>query len=74
VSVNRIVELANALLGKQIESIHESPRQGDVVDSLADIAAAGKLLGYTPAVHFDQGLGESIEWYKNHWNTAKPNA
>ena len=74
ISVNRIVELANALLGKQVEAVHESPRPGDVTDSLADISAATKSLGYTPAVHFDQGLAESIEWYKTHWNTAKSNA
>jgi nucleoside-diphosphate-sugar epimerase len=64
VSVNRIVQLANELLGKKVESIYESPREGDVMDSLADISAAKKVLGYEPIIHFDEGLRQSIDWYK----------
>jgi UDP-glucose 4-epimerase len=64
VSVNRIVQLANELLGKKVESIYESPREGDVMDSLADISAAKTVLGYEPIIHFDEGLRQSIDWYK----------
>jgi len=65
VSVNRIAQLANELLGKQVESIHESPREGDVMDSLADITAAKNVIGYEPVIHFDEGLRQSIDSYKN---------
>ena len=72
ISVNRIVELANQLSGKNVMAIHESPREGDVIDSLGDISAANELLGYAPVIHFDEGLRKSIEWYAKNW--ARPAA
>ena len=66
VTVNRIVELANELLGKKVEPIYAPPRDGDVRDSLADIREAEKVLNYTPIKHFDAGMAESIAWYRAH--------
>jgi UDP-glucose 4-epimerase len=68
VTVNRIVELANQLLNKNVKPIHEPPRAGDVRDSLADISLAKTVLNYEPVMHFDEGLRHSIDWYVNHWN------
>jgi nucleoside-diphosphate-sugar epimerase len=70
VSVNRIVKLAGELLGRRVDAIHESPRDGDVRDSVADITAAGKVLRYKPVMHFEEGLRQSIEWYKTHLNVT----
>ena len=67
VSVNRIVELSNELLGKHVRSNFAPPREGDVRDSLADIAEARRVLGYEPITTFDVGLRESIKWYAEHW-------
>ncbi len=67
VSVNRIVQLANELLGKHVQPHHEPPRPGDVRDSLADITLAKTVLQYHPITHFDDGLKQSIEWYIKHW-------
>ena len=66
VSVNRIVERANELLKKDVKPIYEPPRAGDVRDSLADISEAKRVLGYEPAVQFDEGLKRSIDWYVRH--------
>ncbi|MDB5326737.1 MAG: biosynthesis protein WbpP [Phycisphaerales bacterium] len=66
VTVNRIVELANQLLGKQVKPNHEPARPGDVRDSLADISLARSVLGYEPIKHFDEGLADSIDWYVKH--------
>jgi len=67
VSVNRIVELSNELLGKDVRSNFAPPREGDVRDSLADITEARRVLGYEPITSFDLGLRESIKWYAEHW-------
>lgn len=48
-----------------LEPRHEPARTGDVRHSLADIARARELLGYTPIVDFEQGLAESLEWYRS---------
>jgi len=61
----KLVELLNELLGTNIQPRHESPRVGDVRESLADIAQARKCLGYEPAVHFDEGLRQSIDYYRS---------
>jgi nucleoside-diphosphate-sugar epimerase len=39
-------------------------RPGDVPHSLADIARAREILGYTPIVSLEAGLEETIGWYK----------
>ena len=54
----------NRILGKEIQPLFSDPRVGDVRESLADITAAQKVLGYSPSVGFDEGLKQSIEYYK----------
>jgi UDP-glucose 4-epimerase len=59
-----LVAAINRVLGTNIQPIFAPPRIGDVRDSLADISAARKLLGYEPAVAFEEGLRRSIEYYR----------
>jgi UDP-glucose 4-epimerase len=54
----------NAILGTKIESIFQPERAGDVRDSLADIARARELLGYSPAVDLSEGLRRTVEFYR----------
>lgn len=42
----------------------EDGRPGDVKHSLADISAAEKDLGYTPKVSTQEGLNQTVAWYK----------
>jgi UDP-glucose 4-epimerase len=35
-----------------------------VRDSQADISKANRLLGYTPIVSFEQGLKNTVDWYR----------
>ncbi len=65
-SLNRIIALINRALGKHIEPIYDQPRPGDVRDSLADISAARRVLGYEPLVLFAEGLERSIAWYREN--------
>jgi len=64
VSLNRIVELANQMLGTNLTPKYRPARLSDVRRSWADISLAKKLIGYEPTVHFEQGLRQSIEWYR----------
>lgn len=59
-----LVAAINRVLGTKLEPIFESPRAGDVRDSLADISLARKVLDYKPVVDFDEGLRRSIEFYR----------
>jgi UDP-glucose 4-epimerase len=60
-----LVAAINKVLGTKIEPIFEPPRTGDVRDSLADISAARKVLGYEPRIGFEDGLRKSIEYYRS---------
>ena len=54
----------NRVLGTNFEPVHDAPRPGDVKRSLADISAARALFGYEPEVSFEEGLRQTIDWYR----------
>jgi nucleoside-diphosphate-sugar epimerase len=39
-------------------------RRGDIKHSLADISRTEQHLGYTPLVHFEEGLRKTVDWYR----------
>jgi nucleoside-diphosphate-sugar epimerase len=64
VSVNRVAEVLKSLLNKaNVKNMYVDPRVGDVRHGCADMAKAGKVLGYRPTVSFEEGLRELVEWY-----------
>jgi len=64
VSLNQLFTTLRSLVGANVEPIYEKPRAGDVRDSQADINKAARLLGYKPLVTFEQGLKNTVEWYR----------
>lgn len=60
-----LIAAINKVLGTSIEPVFADPRPGDVRESLADISLARQLLGYEPAVTFDEGLARSIAYYRS---------
>ena len=64
VSLLDIVARLEALLGHAVERRHTPLRAGDVPHTLADIERAGKLLGYTPLVGFDEGLRRTFDHFR----------
>jgi len=60
-----LVAKINALLGTNIEPIHEAPRPGDVRHSQADITQAQADLGYQPRMDIDGGLARCVEWFQS---------
>jgi nucleoside-diphosphate-sugar epimerase len=64
ITVNKLVEKINLILGTSVAPVHEDPRPGDIRHSFADIGAAERDLGYRPRLGFEQGLERTIAWYK----------
>ena len=64
ISLNQLFRAVRDLVGAQVEPMYAAARQGDVRDSQADIQKAGRLLGYTPTVSFDEGVKKTLEWYR----------
>lgn len=64
ISLNQLFQTIRDLVGARVEPLYAAARQGDVLDSQADIQKAGRLLGYDPTVSFDAGLKKTVEWYR----------
>jgi len=62
-SLNQMLNLMSEKLEKPVKKNLQDSRLGDVRDSLADISAAEKLLGYRPQVLFAQGLELTLQAY-----------
>ena len=70
-----LLDLLSSLgkLGKTpVDPVFEPPRPGDVRDSQADINRAQRSLGYAPIVGFDDGLRETLSYYKSLRETSRP--
>ncbi len=64
VSLNELLATLKKIFESDVEPIYMEARQGDVRDSQADISKAEKLLGYTPTVGLEEGLRQTVDWYK----------
>jgi nucleoside-diphosphate-sugar epimerase len=64
ISLNQTLEYFWRISGKKLEAQYEPPREGDIRDSQADISAAHQVLGYEPAIGFEEGLERTFEWYR----------
>lgn len=60
-----LVESLNKLLGTKIKPKLEPARPGDIRESLADISEAKKCLNYVPQIGFEEGLKQSIDYYRS---------
>lgn len=64
ITINRLVDYINEILGKKIKPVYGDPRSGDIKHSLADISRA-KTFGYNPENKFKEELAEVINWFEN---------
>ena len=65
VTLNETFKLLQALTSYNGSPIYGAERGGDIKHSLADISAAEKNLGYKPKVNFEQGLQQTVDWYRS---------
>jgi nucleoside-diphosphate-sugar epimerase len=64
ISLNELLATLNKIFGTSLEAIYKEARQGDVRDSQADISKAAKMLGYKPIVGLEEGLRETVRWFR----------
>jgi nucleoside-diphosphate-sugar epimerase len=65
ISLNRLFSTMRDLVGSDVTVNYGAARSGDVKDSQADITRARTILGYTPIVSFEDGLKQTLEWYRS---------
>jgi nucleoside-diphosphate-sugar epimerase len=64
-----ILDLAKLILtmtGSDSEVIFKPERKGDIVDSVGDVSLAIKHLGFCRERTLQQGLFDTIDWYREH--------
>jgi UDP-glucuronate 4-epimerase len=61
-------------LGKKAKIANKPPQTGDVPYTFANIEKARKLLGYTPATAFEEGISQFVDWYKQRLKVLKVSA
>ncbi len=49
----------------QLPPVYGEPRSGDIRDSVSDITAVKKALGYKSAFSLEKGLEETIQWFRD---------
>ena len=64
-----LIDLVHWIAGElgvepRLEMLPEQP--GDVPITFADVAKAGRLLGYAPKVPIREGLARYVAWYRSH--------
>jgi len=63
-SVNYLYNACQEYLNSDFEATFREPRAGDIRNSLADISLAKELLNYQPTKRFEDGLKDTIEYFK----------
>jgi len=64
VTLNQTFEAMKQLTGYTGTVSYVPERSGDIKHSLADITLAQKHLGYKVLVNFEDGLRQTVDWYK----------
>jgi nucleoside-diphosphate-sugar epimerase len=62
VSLNALFGTLRQLTGSSATPRYGPARTGDVRDSQADIGRARTLLGYSPAIEFQEGIARTLAW------------
>ncbi len=63
-NINTLVRLLANHLGWDKPVVYEAPRPGDVRRHIASIFLAEDLIDFHPKVSIDEGLRQTVEWYK----------
>jgi UDP-glucose 4-epimerase len=58
--VNRLAELLMKVAGRQVEVVHDAPALGEIKFSMSDTTKAREVLGFTPKVALEDGLGQVV--------------
>jgi len=70
-TLNDLLNALREIIGSQAKAVYADPRPGDIKHSLADISAARRDLGYTASIDFEQGLEQTVEWYRKSESAVK---
>ena len=66
ITLNQAWSALQKIEGVEIAALYGPPRSGDVLHSQADTTRAHAELGYTPRFSFEEGLRQTLAWFRTH--------
>lgn len=66
ISINEFVNILLRVTGKRLKPIYKNSREGDIKMYSVENARMKKILNFEPQYTFEQGLKESVEWWKTN--------
>ena len=69
-TVSQMIGVIETLLGKKALIKQAAFHKADMKETWADIGKAGKLLGWSPGVGFEEGLKRTVDWYRQNRDWA----
>ena len=67
VSVKDLVLLIRRLSGRDVPVEFDTSKPSGQAVRMADLSKARHLIGYEPQVSLEEGLAETIDWYRHAW-------
>jgi len=61
VTIAELAGLVRSAVGSDSPIVHDDPRSGDVRHSCADVSKAEAVLGYSPSVSVEAGIGDLVD-------------
>jgi UDP-glucose 4-epimerase len=58
------------IMGYRGEIVRKPARPGDVLRHKGDVSLARRLFDYAPRTNFDQGLKQTVDWYKHELKSS----
>jgi len=65
ISIGELWALIGEIAGNEITPVFATPRPGDIRDSVSDIGAIRRALGFAPRVDLRRGLEKTLDWVNN---------
>lgn len=67
-----VVQNITALMGREINPVILATASYEIRDQYLDSAKAREILDWTPAIEFEDGLRDTIDWYSNYFSNLSP--
>lgn len=75
IKIRELAEMINALTGNKAGIKLAQVRKWDTKKRLlASVEKAGRLIGYQPQTKFEDGLKETVQWFKQNWDRIEESA
>jgi len=66
INLNTLASTIAQIMKVNLQPVYDKPRSGDIRDSVSSITAAKNAFGYQTHYSLDEGLKETILWFRDH--------